>query len=95
MSAQLDLPALIGLGAALCSMGSFVPQLIKIWRERDASAVSLRMFVLTVAGFTLWSLYGALRGGWPLVLSNLVCLALSTAILASKRWLETRPGQSG
>jgi len=45
--------ALIGLGAALCSMGSFVPQLIKIWREGDASAVSLRMFALTVAGFTL------------------------------------------
>ena len=27
----------VGVGAALCSMTSFAPQLIKIWRERDAS----------------------------------------------------------
>jgi MtN3 and saliva related transmembrane protein len=33
---------IVGVAAALCSMTSFAPQLIKIWRERDASAVSLR-----------------------------------------------------
>ncbi|PXA94754.1 hypothetical protein DMC25_00670 [Caulobacter sp. D4A] len=90
MTTHFDVVALIGLGAALCSMSSFVPQLIKIWREGDASAVSLRMFALTVAGFTLWAVYGVLRGGWPLVLSNLVCLGLSATILISKTILERR-----
>lgn len=92
---MIDPEILIGLGAAVCSMTSFVPQLVKIWRERDASSVSLRMFLLTVAGFGLWVAYGVLRGGWPLVLSNCVCLSLSAAILVSKWWLERHPARDG
>lgn len=74
----------VGAAAALCSMSSFAPQVVKIWRERDASAVSLRMYVVTVTGFALWTAYGALLGSWPLVGSNLVSLGLSAAVLALK-----------
>ena len=77
-------PVLIGGSAALCSMGSFAPQALKILRERDASGVSLRMYLITVLGFSLWSAYGVLLRSWPLVASNLVCLALSGLILALK-----------
>jgi MtN3 and saliva related transmembrane protein len=77
-------PTLVGVGAALCSMGSFAPQALKILRERDASGVSLGMYVITVIGFSLWSTYGVLLQSWPLVVSNLVCLALSALILALK-----------
>ena len=78
------LPNVIGTGAALCSMASFVPQIIKIRRERDASSVSLRMYAVTVTGFSLWIAYGALIGSWPVVGSNAVCLALSATILFLK-----------
>lgn len=74
----------IGTAAALCSMASFTPQIVKIWRERDASSVSLRMFILTVTGFVLWTTYGLLLGSWPVVLSNAVCLTLSGVILGLK-----------
>lgn len=74
----------VGVGAALCSMTSFTPQIFKMWRERDASSVSLRMFCLTVTGFVLWTAYGALLGSWPIVVSNGVCLALSAVILGLK-----------
>lgn len=74
----------VGTGAALCSMVSFTPQIFKIWRERDASNVSLGMFALTVTGFTLWTTYGAMLQSWPLILSNAVCLALSGVILVLK-----------
>lgn len=74
----------IGTGAALCSMASFVPQLTKIWKERDASQVSLRMFAITVTGFTLWVLYGWTLKSWPIMVSNAVCLVLSAAILYAK-----------
>ncbi|HEY2049347.1 MAG TPA: SemiSWEET transporter [Caulobacteraceae bacterium] len=75
---------LLGVAAAACSMTSFAPQLIKIWRERDASSVSLRMYLVTVAGFVLWASYGALIGRWPIVGSNLVCLIMSGGVLALK-----------
>jgi MtN3 and saliva related transmembrane protein len=74
----------VGVGAAVCSTTSFAPQLLKLVRERTAEAVSAGMFVLTVAAFALWSAYGLMLGSWPLVVSNLVSLALSAAILALK-----------
>lgn len=74
----------IGTGAALCSMTSFAPQILKIWRERDASSVSLRMYLVTVTGFALWISYGAMLGSWPITVSNTVCLLMSGAVLALK-----------
>jgi MtN3 and saliva related transmembrane protein len=74
----------VGTVAALCSMGSFVPQVAKIWREKDASQVSLRMYLVTVTGFALWTVYGVLQTSWPLIASNAVCLALSATVLGMK-----------
>ena len=79
----------VGVGAALCSMSSFAPQIVKIWKERDASSVSLRMYLVTVSGFVLWTIYGVLIGSWPVTTSNLVCLAMSGAVLALK-WRFSR-----
>jgi MtN3 and saliva related transmembrane protein len=74
----------VGVGAALCSMASFVPQAVKIIRERDASQVSLRMYVVTVTGFALWTAYGVLLKSWPLIASNVVSLALAGLVLGLK-----------
>ncbi len=88
---NLSATDIVGTLAALCSMASFTPQIVKIWRERDASSVSLRMYVVTVTGFLLWIAYGVLIGSWPVAASNTVCLALSGAILALKwRFRENR-----
>jgi MtN3 and saliva related transmembrane protein len=71
----------VGTVAGLCSMVSFVPQIVKILREKDASSVALRMYLVTVTGFVLWTTYGALQKSWPVFVSNAVCLGLTTAIL--------------
>jgi MtN3 and saliva related transmembrane protein len=88
----------LGAAAALCSTSSFVPQVFKLVREKTGEAVSVRMYVLTVAAFSLWSLYGALLKSWPLVASNLINLALASAILALKlryRAREDRQAPAG
>ena len=72
----------VGVTAGLCSMASFVPQVIKIWREKTASGVSLHMFAITIVGFALWTLYGVLQHAWPLFVSNGVCLVLVIAIFS-------------
>lgn len=74
----------VGTAAALCSMTSFTPQILKIWRDKDASSVSMRMFLLTVTGFVLWTTYGVLLGSWPVTVANAVCLVLSAVIVALK-----------
>ncbi len=83
----------LGVGAAVCSMASFAPQLIKIWRERDASAVSVRMYMVTVAAFVLWTAYGVVIGRWPVVGSNAVCLLMSAAVLMLKFHFDRRGGK--
>ena len=74
----------IGVAAALCSMSSFVPQIVKIVREHDAESVSVRMYVVTVSGFVFWIGYGIAIASWPVAVSNTVNLALSAAILVLK-----------
>lgn len=71
-----------GVAAGLCSMASFVPQILKILRERDASGLSVRMYAVTTIGFICWTTYGALSGSWPVTLANAVCLALVLTTLA-------------
>ncbi len=92
MSRELVINA-IGVIAALCSMGSFIPQVAKIVRERDASSVSLRMYIVTVTGFALWTVYGVLLASWPLTGSNLVSLSLAAMILVLK--IRYRKSASG
>ena len=74
----------VGVAAAGFSMTSFVPQIIKIWRERDVASVSTRMYLATVTGFALWIAYGLMIGSWPLAVSNLINLGLSAVILTLK-----------
>lgn len=84
----------VGCAAALCSMTSFVPQVLKIWKERDASSVSLRMYVVTVIGFSLWTAYGVMLASWPLVASNVISLLLSGAVLVMKLRFGTDAAQA-
>ncbi|HEX4709753.1 SemiSWEET transporter [Phenylobacterium sp.] len=79
----------VGTVAALCSMTSFVPQIVKIWRDRDAAEVSRAMYLVTVAGFSLWTGYGVLIESWPVIVSNVICLLMSAAVLALK-WRFSR-----
>jgi MtN3 and saliva related transmembrane protein len=87
--------SVVGTAAATCSMASFVPQIVKIVREHDASAVSLRMYMVTVVGFGFWITYGLMIASWPVVVSNAISLALSGAILALKWRLSSRPATAG
>ncbi|HMO43963.1 MAG TPA: SemiSWEET transporter [Phenylobacterium sp.] len=93
----LELPEIIGFVAGFCSMASFTPQIIKTWREKDARSISLRMYVVTVTGFALWVSYGVMIGSLPILATNIVCLTLSSLILAMKRRYSHRatPPASG
>ncbi len=83
MTAATVVPA-IGLIAAVCTTVSFVPQLIRVWRLRNARDISLAMFLVFSFGTLLWLLYGIFIHSLPVTLANAVTLALSLAILALK-----------
>ncbi|RDI61817.1 SemiSWEET family sugar transporter [Microvirga subterranea] len=78
------LPTILGTVAGLLSTASFAPQVLKAWRERDTAAISKRMYMVTVTAFVLWSIYGFLLGSVPLIVFNLLSLAMSATILVLK-----------
>lgn len=74
----------IGVLAGLCGIAGFAPQIVKMLRTRNASAVSLKMYLVTTATFALWVTYGVLEGSWPIIAANSVMLAMAATILALK-----------
>ena len=76
------LASAVGVLAGICSMASFLPQIAKIWRERQAVGVSLRMFAVTMTAFALWTAFGLLQRSWPIALANAVCFVLAGSIVA-------------
>jgi MtN3 and saliva related transmembrane protein len=74
----------VGTGAALCSITSFAPQIIKIFKERDASSVSLKTYSLTVTCFILWVIYGVLIQAWPIMVANACALVMASTTLYAK-----------
>ncbi|MES2834172.1 MAG: SemiSWEET family transporter [Pseudomonadota bacterium] len=80
----------VGAGAALCSITSFAPQMIKIWKEKDASSVSLKTYALTVTCFVLWVIYGVLIGAWPIAIANGCALLMAAGVLAMKWRFDRR-----
>lgn len=75
---------IVGSAAAVCSVTSFAPQMLKIWKSRDASSVSLRTYALTVTCFALWVGYGVMTGAWPVTVANSLALMMSAGVLAMK-----------
>lgn len=80
----MQLATLIGAAATVASTSSFAPQAWKIIKSRRTGDISSGMYLLTVVGFSLWTLYGVLLGQWPLIVTNTICLLLAAFILGMK-----------
>jgi MtN3 and saliva related transmembrane protein len=74
----------VGTLATIASTVSFTPQAWKIIKSRRTQDISTRMYVVTVTGFCLWTVYGLMLMQWPLIVTNSICLALSGFILTMK-----------
>ena len=74
----------LGLAAGLCTSLSFVPQVLKAWREGDTQAISMRMYVASLIAYGLWIGHGLLIASVPVVLFNVINVVLAGIILALK-----------
>lgn len=75
---------LLGLSAGSLTTVSFVPQVIKTWRSKSADDISTGMFAIFSIGLVLWLIYGIYLQSLPIIISNIVTLALTLVILILK-----------
>jgi len=71
------------VGATLTTL-CWLPQAIKVVREKETRALSLPATAAFTLGVVLWLTYGLAIGDGPLIGSNAVTLALMLPILAMK-----------
>jgi MtN3 and saliva related transmembrane protein len=75
---------LLGIAAAICTTGAFLPQAWKTIKSRDTSGISLWMYVIFTLGVFLWLAYGLAIRDLPIIAANAVTFALAATILAFK-----------
>jgi len=72
---------IVGMSAAVLTMFSFVPQVVKILNTRSAKDMSLITLVQMTCGVTLWTLYGIhLKDSIIIVANSVFLVTLITAI---------------
>jgi MtN3 and saliva related transmembrane protein len=74
----------VGYAAATLTTSSFVPQAWLTFKTKDVSGISLGMYSAFTVGIALWLAYGLLVQAWPVVVANVITLALASGILFMK-----------
>ena len=79
----------VGLIAASFTTFAFVPQVFKIWKNRNISGVSISMYLIMLIGISMWLFYGFLIKSLAVIVANIVTgllqLFIVTLILISRK----------
>ena len=71
------------IAGTLCTI-SFVPQVIRIAKNKNTRDISLATFLIFACGVTTWLIYGIFIREWPVIIANAVTLLLTLVIIAMK-----------
>jgi MtN3 and saliva related transmembrane protein len=74
----------IGMTGGILTTLCWVPQALKIIRDKETRALSLPTNLAFTLGVFLWLVYGVAHSDWPLALSSAVTFALMAVIVALK-----------
>lgn len=74
----------MGTIAAFITTFAWLPQIVKIVRERKAGDISLVTRSTLAGGVFLWALYGIFIGSWPVIMANSVTFLFIATIVGLK-----------
>ncbi len=77
---------ILGYSAGAITSLTFLPQVIKTWKEKSAKDISLLMFLIAAINEVMWIWYGALLDNWVIILTNAIVLSMSLTMI----WLKYR-----
>jgi MtN3 and saliva related transmembrane protein len=80
----MNTTTLLGFFAGFLTTVSFLPQVVKTWKSRSASDLSLGMISIFSVGVMCWLIYGFLLQESPMIFWNSVTLILVLVILILK-----------
>ncbi len=83
MAGPLLIESIGATGAVLTTL-CWLPQALKIIREKETRSISLTATAAFTLGVALWLIYGLAIDDWPLIGSNAITLVLMVPILTMK-----------
>jgi MtN3 and saliva related transmembrane protein len=75
---------IIGTVAGILVLSSFIPQLIKAYKTKKMSDVSIHLMSLIATGMFLWVIYGFIRSDPVIIGTNATGFALNITLLVMK-----------
>lgn len=72
---------IVGTVAGVFTGASMLPQVIKMFKEKKASQVSVMMILTLIIGLSLWTWYGFLKKDWPIIITNLFSLSVNIVMI--------------
>lgn len=75
---------IIGTVAGILVLSSFIPQLIKAYKTKKMSDVSIHLMSLIASGMFLWVIYGLIRSDPVIIGTNATGFALNITLLVMK-----------
>jgi MtN3 and saliva related transmembrane protein len=75
---------ILGYAAGFVTTLTFLPQVIKTWKEKSSKDISLMMFLIAAANEIMWVAYGILKNDMVIILTNVVVLLLSSIMITLK-----------
>lgn len=86
----MNLINILGFMAAGFTTIAYLPQVVKTYKSRSASDLSLGTFSMLTTGLLLWLIYGWLSHNQPIIFANLMTLMLAASLLYMKFKFKTR-----
>jgi MtN3 and saliva related transmembrane protein len=80
----MDFAEILGYSAGAVTTLTFLPQVIKTWKEKSAKDVSLWMFIIAAINEIMWVAYGILINNWVIILTNALVLTMSVTMIFFK-----------
>lgn len=77
-------PEIIGGIAAILTTAAYIPQSIKVFREKNTKGLSLWMYIMITSGIAMWLIYGIMIDSPSVIIANAVTLVLAGMILFMK-----------
>jgi MtN3 and saliva related transmembrane protein len=87
---MLKLDFFIGLLAGILCTISFLPQVIRVFKTKQAKDLSFATFSIFSVGIVLWIVYGILTKQGPIILTNITMLILALSILIMKAKYDSK-----
>lgn len=75
---------ILGLVAGICTSSSVIPQIITTIKKKEATEVSLMMFLVLMTGNALWIYYGLTKSDIAIAATNVFSVLLNLVMLFLK-----------